>query len=731
MHTTFSSLRRCAGLVCAGALLLLPTTRAFAGDTPADAFPDYDSYIKVGGQASWINGDPAAFANQTGTPVHGSAGIEDFYYSKDLTNDTTVTVNGHALGDVDDYLASVKIETDKVGTLDLGYSTFRTFYDGVGGFFPLGGEFFTLQSEDLHVDRGTFWVNAKLARPNAPVFTVSYKNSSRTGMKDSSEWAPIISPDATIVKGKLVGNALPANTRYIGPNVMTLDEHRNTFDVGITANIGSTTEDLKLTVDEINNADGRGYVKYPGSTVIADPTVTVQDDYETIKSTAFHVVNTTDTKISDKLSIKVGLQYQHLAATDGGAWVTPTYNATFNKVYTADTAVNIYGNSHFDDYTGNIALDWTPTKDLLVDAAFRAETDVLWSNGGFTNTTLPATAKTITAITTNQELTYSNYSSNNDTPELTIQYSGFKNLTLYIEGDQRVGTDQQHWVNPYAAVSTTSAGVVTAQGQPPGSVFYQEADQNNEDLKFGANWNACAFFTARVEVYQKDHQNQFIGSDAFVGTGSYGGYFATGYNLDGAKISLIVKPLPTLSFNTRYQPQAGTVAVTAATVNGGNGNEITSGRARTQMISESLNWNPTPQYYVQANINLVYSYIQTAYPLVVVSATTNIPTPIQNANNNYITESLVAGAAIDKKTDADVRLSAMKACNYNPQIANGGQPYGSSFDEQTYTVGLKHQFNGRLRGEVRGGYMRRTDATTGYFTNFDGPLAYVSLTYAL
>ncbi len=734
MHTILSLVRRSAGLICIGAALSIPAARVLADDAPqADAFPDYESYIKLAGQAPFITGDSAAFAGRTGAPSNGWAGIEDLFYTKDLSNDTTLTVKGRALGGVDDYLASVSVENDKVGSIDAGYSRFRTFYDGVGGFFPLANTFETYQTQDLHVDRATVWFDAKLAKPGAPVFTVSYHNNQRTGMKDSTEWAPVINPNAVIVKGKLVGNAVPANTPYIGPNVMTLDEHRNTFDAGMVAALGNTTETLKATVDLINNNDGRDYVKYPNSRVIADPTVVVQDDQEATKTTSFRLVNQTETKLSDKLAVNVGLSYTHLSATDGGTWLTPTYNASANAVYAAETAANIYGNSKFDDYVGNISVEWSPTKDWLATVAWRDESSVVASDGSFTNTALVSTAKAVSPlyVTTSQEPTYSHYSEHVSTPEVSLQYQGMKSLTLYATFDDRIDNGQQHWVNPYAASAVTGNAAAVLQGAPIGNVFYQDADQNYKDVKFGANWNANALFTVRAEAYEKDHQNQFVGSNDLVGTASYGGLFATGYEFLGFKLSVILKPLPTLTFSTRYQPQSGTIHVTSNPLNGGLGGEITSGKARTQMISETVNWTPIPQVYVQANLNVVYSYIQTAYPVVVVSTTTYVPTPIDNANNNYVAGSALAGFVLDKKTDADVKINWLRADDYNGQIAAGGQPFGAGFAEQSYSAGLKHQFTPRLRGEARGGYLKRVDTTTGYFTNYKGPIAYVSLTFAL
>jgi len=73
---------------------------------------------------------------------------------------------------------------------------------------------------------------------------------------------------------------------------------------------------------------------------------------------------------------------------------------------------------------------------------------------------------------------------------------------------------------------------------------------------------------------------------------------------------------------------------------------------------------------------------------------------------------------VDKTTDAQLQAVWSRANNYNPQIAAGGQPYGASFLEESVTAGLKHKFNDRLLGDGKVGYLRRTDDTTGGFTNY-------------
>ena len=736
MDTNLSLLRRSAGLMCAGAALAFPGARAAAAGAPAqtDAFPTFDNYIKLSALVPGMTGDNAAFAARTGTPMAGVAGIEDLSYASDLSKNTTVTVNGHALGGSDDYLASFKLNTDNLGSIDAGYKSFRTFYDGVGGFFPLSDTFQKYGFEQLHVDRGSFWINATLAKPDLPVFNLSFHADTRTGQKDSTEWAAAINPNAVVVNGALVGTAAPANTPFIAPNVLNLNEHHEALEASMVATVGKITETLKATLDWVKNDDWRTYVKYPNSNVIADPTVTVLDDERTIKSDSFRLLSQTDIKFNPYIAFDVGLTYSHQSSTNGGQWTNPSYSSTLKQVYTAMYASDIYGGAKVDDFVGNAFLKLTPTKNWLIDLGFRDELSVISSSGGFVTTSLASGATSLASsnFTVANDVTYSHYTDHITTPEVSIRYSGFSGLSLYATYDNRVNHGNQHWVNPYAASTVAGiTGVTTTATIPIGSVFFQEANQDYEDAKIGANWMVCNQLTVRAEVFRKDHENKFIGANDIIGTGSYGALYLTGYAFTGTKLSAIFKPSPVLSFSTRYVAQDGVYSVTGNSVTGGSGDEVTSGKARAQTISESIDWTPYKQFYVHGDIDVVFDYLQTAYPVVTVNAAASIPSPIQNANNNYITGSVLAGFVLNKRADAQIQAIYAHANNYNPGIAYGGQPYGAGFLEESITAGLKYKVTDRLFVDGKVGYLRRTDATTGGFTNYSGPLAYIALNCAL
>src|SRR4051812_18918041 len=143
MNITTHPLAR-AGVLVSGLLLLTGISARGADKPKEDTFPNYESYIKISGQAAAISGSDTAFQSRTKQPADGGAGIEDLHIAKDLSKETSLVVDGKALTGSEDYLGSLKLTKNDVGSFEMGYKRFRTFYDGVGGFFPLNQNWMTL-----------------------------------------------------------------------------------------------------------------------------------------------------------------------------------------------------------------------------------------------------------------------------------------------------------------------------------------------------------------------------------------------------------------------------------------------------------------------------------------------------------------------------------------------------------------------------------------------------------
>jgi hypothetical protein len=104
---------------------------------------------------------------------------------------------------------------------------------------------------------------------------------------------------------------------------------------------------------------------------------------------------------------------------------------------------------------------------------------------------------------------------------------------------------------------------------------------------------------------------------------------------------------------------------------------------------------------------------------------------LQNANNNYITGSVLAGAVLSKEDDLQVQFTYYRANDSDAQLASRTQPYGANLKEYMVTAGLKHKFSDKWIGHAKVGYLDNKNAATGGHTSFRGPLGYVSIEYGL
>ncbi len=256
-------------------------------------------------------------------------------------------------------------------------------------------------------------------------------------------------------------------------------------------------------------------------------------------------------------------------------------------------------------------------------------------------------------------------------------------------------------------------------------------------ITVGANWRTATWLELRGEVFAKDNESHYNGyivrSDGYVDT------YDLEYTFKGFKVTAVLKPDPTLSFTTRYVYQEGKATVKSTLVSGATATYPTydSMDMTNHMIGETINWTPNSQFYLQANLNLVFNVIGTVYPRAgtTPASGSNIAFDsngvLQNSDNNYFNGSLLAGAVLTKTDDLSFTYTYYKADNYNPQVANLSMPYGAGAEESLIAVGVKHKFSARCVGEAKLGYYDAKNDTTGGNTNFRGPVGYVSVTFAL
>ncbi len=725
MKAHFTTIVRGASLLAGASLALTAlTVRGAEKAVAADAFPTFESYIKITGQAPSVSGDEKAYQRRFQNSSSGGIGIEDLHFVKE-GKDTSTEINAKALTGTEDYLGEVKFSKNEFGSVEAGYKSFRTFYDGVGGFFPLNGYWSPLANRDLHVDRSTLWAEAKIELPNAPVFTLRYANEKREGKKDTTIWGD------TDFTGLPNNNPPISQVRKIVPSYIKLDEETQSLEFSVRHTIGNTTAQLTLVGEHTKNFDTRFVSRFPGearpfptpaSTVLLPPEqmnndvdITQGDGIDS-KSTA--AIFKSDTKLNDMVTVKLGARYELLHADLSGdrILVTTTPTATGNVFIQTGNYMGLVGSSRVKEYSFNAAIDLKLTKDLTSTLGIKHEEEWVNSNAGFNVDAASGTPATV--VTKTPRLAWEHLTDKATVPELEVCYTGISDLALYGNISTRKGTGVEKNTSAYNPLTATS-----------GTNALMNTDRSHINYTVGGNWKGSSLVNVRAEVFHKEHTNSATGFAAQTGD-----YFRVASQFTGYKLTVVLHPSDVVSLTSRYIRQNGTMQVTGYLP---AFPEYDSCDAVNHTISEQIDWNPSKQFYAQANVNIVFNTINTIYPRAgtVAATSTNIAWDanqvLQDANNNYTTATFLCGTPLSSADDLQFQVNYYKADNDDRALAFRTVTYGAIVEETSATVGLKHKFSDKLVGEAKVGYFDSRNDTTGGNANFHGPQGYVSLTYAL
>ncbi len=738
MYAKTLSISRATGLVTAA---LLVASGAKAGE--ADAFPLFENnYIQVSGQNASLTGDKAAFQTRTQQAKAGTYGIDEMRFGRELSKGTNLQFDGKLLGGVEDYLGKLSLTKDEVGSFEVGYKRSRTFYDGVGGFFPINNLWTPLANQMLHVDRGTMWVDGTVTLPNAPVFHFRYTNEARTGMKDSTIMGDTNFSGIPISTSSAL-NPISANRKVV-PSYYALSERHESLVASITHTMANTLIDVRLIGDRVNNFDTRFVTRNPGElrpypfsttpTRYIDPSIQGSEirlvDQQGLSTSSWNLVGKIETLVNEQIKVFAGASYIDLsgdisgsrintnvfATNVGNKYVTGGFNSSGGR--SAYSYTGLGGSLDSRVFSGNVGIEFKPISDLYITASVKGE-DLETSASNPVNYlatyVVPATGD-VTVIPPIAALNTSKLEVRVLTPELSVRYAGIKRVSLYATLDYRYVPG-----NESSAYQSIGPGGTTQALSS--STFASDTKENHGHYTVGASWVPSSYLTLRGETFYKTHRNGFYddgSTDRFI----------LGYQTYGTRLTATVKPSPELSFTTRYIAQKAMMN----TVIKGDAVHTTealavaydSMTANTYQFGETIDWNPVKQFYMQGNLNLNFDNMSTAYPRA--GGTGN--DVLRDSEKDYVTGSVIAGFVIDKDTDAELQYTYYRADNYNPGIAFATVPYGFGAKEYSYSVAIKHKFTPKLFGSLKVGYFDSKNELNGGNTDFKGTLVYATLTQA-
>ena len=446
-------------LVCAGTCAVAAVRGGETSDGKSTATTEgqteeYKNWIELGIGGVITSGDRAQFEQEHRLPGDQPyGGIQDLHFEGPLGKDGLFSVDGHALWDFNDYDITVQLSKPKLGYIKAGFTEFRSWYDGNGGFFPHNDVFFPPTFPEMHIDRGEAWIELGLRVPDLPEITIRYTHEFRDGQKDSTIWGDT----------NLTG--LPVNpTRKIVPAFRDIDETRDIFAFDALKTFGNTDVNLGMryehsTIDDSLNLE-RGAGQLPP--VVPPPGAQrfiTQRDVNNLDLFSGHAI--TETRIRDWLWFTAGYSYTTLGSDIGGSRVIGThFDADFGEPVPTlrpfdHGFINLAGTSQVAEHIFNANVLWMPLKDLTVLTAFRYTHDDRESDSTFLATDSTPNVPPFTPsnpqggahpitpvpVAANASVDYNRFGQ-----RLEMRYDGLANWLFYAAGEweEEFGTRLEH-----------------------------------------------------------------------------------------------------------------------------------------------------------------------------------------------------------------------------------------------------------------------------------------------
>ena len=628
---------------CAGANADGTATPDGKSTTSEEQPEEYKNWIELGIGGVITHGDTAQFEQAhhlPGDQVYG--GIQDMHYEQNVGKNGTLTVDGHALWDINDYDIKVELAQPKLGYIRAGFTEFRTWYDGNGGFFPpKGGTWFPPLYPEMHIDRGEAWVELGLRIPDWPEITINYTHEFRDGQKDSTTWG-----DTNLTGG---GNVLPGATKKIIPSFRDIDETQDIVSLEISKTFGNTDIQLGMRYEHTDNDDDLKTERGAGQLPPVVPPPGAQrftTQREDVNGDLFSGHAISVTRFSDSLWFTAGYSYTSLSNDIGGSRIFGThFDASVDEPVPTlgpfdEAFLNLAGTTFVREHVFNANIFWTPWKNLTVLSGFRYTHE---------STDSDSTALSLEAEDNVPPFTPENPSggfhfgegspiSSFRTDEidrfaerLELRYTGVKDWLFYAEGEWEEENDQVH--QREFGASLDEEDLIPLD---------KEAHYLMQKYVVGANWYPMARVNLSAQYFHKiaDYNNDITSA-------AHQRLIDQDWNTDDFNIRITWRPKIPASFGTvalvtRYDFVHTTIDSRWGVFPDGEIlDETQSGLMTRHVISESVTWNPLARLYLQADASVVLNQTDTPASQITLIPFTG-PT-VTNFRNDYWTVSTGAG----------------------------------------------------------------------------------------
>jgi hypothetical protein len=712
---------RFLALVCAGALVASvlragETTDGKAVTTATEEEPEYKNWIELGIGGVITHGDRAQFEQEHRLPggeVYG--GIQDLHFEQTFDKDGLFSIDGHALWDFNDYDITVQLSKPKLGYIKAGFTEFRSWYDGNGGFFPHNDVFFSPPYPEMHIDRGDVWVELGLRVPNWPEITIRYSHEFRQGMKDSTIWGDT----------SLTGLAVQP-TRKIVPSFRDIDETRDIFSFEASKTFGNTDVLLGMRYEHNDNDYSLNMERNAGSIGVVPGGQRFVTQHQKDDVDLFSGHGITETRITDTLWFTTGYSYTTLENDLSGTRIFGThFDSAFGEPVPTlgqrDHAfLDLAGIAQTSEHVANANLFWMPLPSFAILTGFRYTHESLDNNSSFLAEepvpNMPPFTPTNPAHgfhygPQGEELGFGERLADYDrfAERLELRYTGIDNWLFWAEGE---------WEEEYGQINEN-------QNIDEDVPLDKSTNALGQKYTIGANWYPTMRLTLSGQYFHR-----IASYDEDIVSAAFPRLINQDWNTDDFNIRMTFRPkipncMGTLALVTRYDFVHTSIDGQWEVFSDGDLlAELQTGEIKKHVISESLTWNPLARFYLQANFSYVFNQTDTPANNIDLSPQTS-PTVV-NFRNDYWTVTSSIGYIIDDKTDfyADYYFYCANDHFKNAVVA---VPYGLGATEHAASATITRQLTKNMRLLLRYGYFNYRDETSGGHNNYRAHSLYSGL----
>jgi hypothetical protein len=667
--------------------LLLPSGHALlAEDTEAEPVPeDYRNWIELGVGGTLIDGNRGAFQQRSGLPRGAFGGVESFHFEQEVPNDGLLKVDGRGIFDNHDYSIRLELDYPYQYFFRIGYSEFRTWYDGSGGFFRPSDTWFPPPTDALHLDRSELRVEAGLRTPDLPELTVRYSLHTREGAKDATAWG-----DTTQTGG--------LGTRNIVPAFRDIDETRHQFALDARHTLGSTALGLGFRYEIQEQDNSLNLRRNPGEA--NDRRATQNDSFD---ADLFHVHATSQSPLRENLLFTTGYAYTDLDSDFTGYRIYgTTYDPDFaNRLPDFNSFEALTGSSRLSQHVVNLNLLYRPWEPVAVIPSARIEKQDITSHSHWSQPAQPFSPNLQEASADRGLL--------NVSEALELRYTGLTNWVFSTRGYwlQGRGDLDESWEN-----RGTGANVLTRSTDDERFVQKYTAGIRWYPLR---RFNLGAGYSYKLRDNNYDHPTDSTSNDPASGNRYPAFLLAQRFHTHEANFKSTWRPRHNVTLVARYAYQVSEIQTRPD-----NLDRLTTADITSHITGASVSWIPLARIYLQGNLNYVFDRTDTP-----AAALSNA---VLDARNDYWTTSLVVGLAVDNKTDLTGSYFFYRADNYVDN-STAGLPFDSGAEEHGLQATLSRQLSARIRCSLRYAYFTSNDSLYGGRRDYDAHLVHSTLQY--